>query len=182
MRTPTKTMKVIGLLATAGTLALAGCGGGSTAAAPSAAVPSTAASTAPNAEASGDTASGEAASGAFPPVADGDVSYQAWNDSFGKGEINLFITNTGAAPVSCDRFSLLQSQGIAASGSTIDVGASSGCFSGDEIPVGSYVTVFLSGFASNNIYSKVTLVSASGDGSTITVPVNAGEIESPSWN
>ena len=150
-----------------------------------------AASTEPSAEASAesdaaasDMASEETASGAFPPVVDGDVSYQVWNDSLGSGGMMVFITNNGAAPVSLDVFNndlddiFLSGQGILEDGSAVNVGAYS-CWS-DEIPVGAYATCSLSGFEGEpKLYAELTLPPVTGNGSLIVIPVNAPDVELP---
>jgi hypothetical protein len=183
MHSRTSAVAIFGSLAISGALLLAGCGGSSTATAPSAA-----ASTEPSAGASaeGDATTTEiapegSASGAFAPVADGAVSYQAWNDMFGKGDIELYITNTGAEPVLMDSFNLLQSQGSTSDGSSFQVNASS-CGMMESIPAGAYTTCFLSGFESGpHTFTDLNLTSVAGDGSIITVPVSAGELERPVW-
>ena len=145
MRSRTKAAAVIGPLAV--TLLLAGCGGSSTAAAPSATAASSlpsaaaAASTEPSAEASvegdaaaSDMASDPAANGAYAPVVDGDVSYQAWH-TFAPGDggtISLYVTNIGAEPVAMDRFDLTLTQGVIADGSTFEVTSSRGCGAFEE--------------------------------------------------
>jgi len=150
-----------------------------------------AAPTEPSAEASaeGDAAasdmtSEETASGAFPPVIDGDVSYQVWNDPVGSGGMMVFITNNGAAPVPLEFMNnafddiFLSGQGILEDGSAVDVGAYS-CWK-DEIPVGDYATCSLSGFEGEpKLYAELTLPSVTGNGSLIVIPVNATDIEYP---
>jgi hypothetical protein len=119
--------------------------------------------------------------GAFAPVVDGDVSYQAWNSWAGDGAINLFITNTGAAPLSRDGFFIADILGTLEDGSTYPLEASL-CGQPTEVPVGDYFLCSASGeTATGNVYTQIALPSFSGDGSTVIVPVNSADIEEPAY-
>ena len=142
-----------------------------------------AASTEPGAEApaegdaaASDMASGEAASGAFPPVAEGAVSYQAWGD--GGSYVDLYITNMGDAPVS--------TVGFFSNGyfdGTLDDTATAMLDSSEctesEIPVGGYIICSLSAFPLSGTFAKINVRSISGGGVGIDVPVNSTDSVPP---
>ncbi len=140
-----------------------------------------AASTEPSAEASaeGDAAasdmtSEQTASGAFPPVVDGDVSYQAWSD--GGNYVDLYITNTGDAPVSTVGYFSNGLFDTTLDGAMVILDASECTES--EIPVGGYIVCSLSAFPLTGTFATINVRSISGMAG-IDVPVNSTDSVPP---
>jgi hypothetical protein len=140
-----------------------------------------AAPTEPSAEASAegdaaasDMASEETASGAFPPVVDGDVSYQAWSD--GGNYVDLYITNMGDAPVSTVGYFSNGLFDTTLDGAWVIFDASECTES--EIPVGGYIVCSLSAFPKTGTFATINVRSISSMVG-IDVPVNSTDSVPP---